>query len=181
MASKRVKVKRVAPIVSREEFTAVIDQIARLDIKIKKDEADLKKRIQDLQDEADPGITADKAKLADLVERAEPYFQEHAGELCKPGRKEGETKLARFGARVGLPTVAKTVRTAWKALAAKFFGDDKLKRFTRATPELDKDAIQAVFRDAERLADQQLLTKHGITVEQAESEFWVEAKAEAMV
>ena len=61
MASKRIKPKAPEPFKTREEFERGIDQIARWDIDIKRLEAELKKRHQELDDEFGPEIR-EKAK-----------------------------------------------------------------------------------------------------------------------
>ena len=189
MASKRIKPKAPEPFKTREEFERGIDQIARWDIDIKRLEAELKKRHQELDDEFGPEIREKAKALQSLMARAEPYFEQNAMSLCKPGQREGETALARYGVRKGLPTVIKTVTAAWKKLAEMFSDSDKLRRFTRATPEVDKEKILAAWRDAESGDDaisapaaqaKAELKARGIDVAQDDA-FWVEAKAEAQV
>ena len=189
MASKRIKPKAPEPFLAREEFERAVDQIARWDIDIKRLEAELKKRHQELDDEFGPEIKEKAKALQDLMARAEPYFAQNATLLCKPGQREGETALARFGIRRGLPTVGKVVSTAWKKLGEIFFGKERLKPFTRVAPEVDKEKVLAVWRDAESgdkeiaqkaLRDKSALQDAGLTVTQ-DDQFWVEAKAEAQV
>lgn len=189
MASKRIKPKAPEPFKTREEFAAAVDEIARLDIDIKKLEANLKKLHQNLDEKHSPEIKAKEKQLQNLMARAEPYFAANATALCKPGQREGETALARYGVRKGLPTVIKTVTAAWKKLAEMFSECDTLRRFTRATPEVDKEKILAAWRDAESGDDaisapaaqaKAELKARGIDVAQDDA-FWVEAKAEAQV
>jgi len=189
MATKRIKPKAPEPFKTREEFAAAVDEIARLDIDIKKLEANLKKLHQNLDEKHSPEIKEREKRLQDLMARAEPYFAANATALCKPGQREGETALARYGVRKGLPTVIKTVTAAWKKLAEMFSDSDKLRRFTRATPEVDKEKILAAWRDAESGDDaisapaaqaKAELKALGIDVAQDDA-FWVEAKAEAQV
>lgn len=189
MASKRIKPRLPEPFKTREEFAAAVDEIARLDIDIKKLEANLKKLHQNLDEKHSPEIKEKEKALQDLMARAEPYFAANATSLCKPGQREGETSLARFGVRKGLPTVVKTVSAAWKKLAELFSESDTLKRFTRATPEVDKERILAAWRDAESgdnavaapaiLARDELRSR-GVDVTQDDT-FWVAAKAEDQV
>ena len=189
MASKRIKPKAPEPFKTREEFAAAVDQIARWDIDIKRLEANLKKMHQEIDDEYAPEIKEKEKALQALMARAEPYFALNATALCKPGQREGETALARYGVRRGLPTVVKTVSAAWKKLAELFYESATLKRFTRATPEIDKEKILAAWRDAES-GDEAIsapaaqskseLQARGIDVTQDDA-FWVEAKAEAQV
>ena len=187
--AKRIKPKAPPPFQTREEFEKAVDEIARLDIEVKKQEADLKKRHQELDDKFAPAIQAMSKNIQDLMARAEPYFAANASKLCKPGQREGETPLARFGVRLGMPTVVKTISAAWKKLGEMFFGDDKMKPFTRATPEVDKEKILATWRDAESgdkdvaepaIQAKNALRSHGIDVTQ-DDQFWVESKAEEQV
>ena len=186
MASKRVKRNAPEPFRTRAEFEAAVDEIARLDIGAKKLEADLKKRHQELDDRFAPEIKAARDRVQDLMERAEPFFSANASALCKPGQREGETALARFGVRKGLPTVVKTVSAAWKKLAEIFADSPALRRFTRAQPEVDKEAILAAWRDAgsgdpavsgPASEARAALLARGVDVAQDDA-FWVEAKAE---
>ena len=121
MASKRIKPKAPPPFQTREEFEKAVDEIARLDIEVKKQEADLKKRHQELDDKFAPAIQEMSKSIQELMARAEPYFAANATKLCKPGQREGETPLARFGVRLGMPTVVKTISAAWKKLGELFF------------------------------------------------------------
>lgn len=189
MASKRIKPKAPEAFRTREEFEHGVDEIARLDIEIKRREAELKKRHQELDDEFGPEIKELSRTMQDLMARSEPFFAQNATALCKPGQREGETPLARFGIRRGLPTVGKVVSTAWKKLGEAFFAKEKLKPFTRIAPEVDKEKVLAVWRDAEsgdkEIAQNALRAKStlqdaGLTVTQ-DDQFWVEAKAEAQV
>ena len=166
-----------------------MDEIARLDIEVKKQEADLKKRHQELDDKFAPAIQGMSKSIQELMARAEPYFAANATRLCKTGQREGETPLARFGVRLGMPTVVKTISAAWKKLGEQFFGDDKMKPFVRATPEVDKEKILATWRDAESgdkavaepaIQAKNALRSHGIDVTQ-DDQFWVEPKEEDQV
>lgn len=189
MASKRIKAKGPVPFATRAEFEAGVDEIARLDIQVKVKEAELKKAHQQLDDRYAPEIKELAKRVQELMARAEPYFEEHATELCKPGQREGETPLARFGVRRGLPTVVKLVATAWKKLGELFFGDDHLKAYTRVAPEVDKEKVLAVWRDAESgepsiaepaAKEKKRLQAASLDVTQ-DDQFWVEAKAENQV
>ena len=176
-----IKKRKVEGFKTRQEFEEAIDRIARLHVAIGKAEAALKAKHQALDDKFGPEIKANKDEMSDLVERAEPYFLEHASDLCKPGTKQGETKLAFFGVKIGMPTVIKSIRDAWKAVAARWFKNPALNKYVRATPEIDKEGILAVFRDKERTDEQMLLRTEGFNVEQEPQEFWVRPKAEDQV
>lgn len=176
-----IKKKKAEGFRTREEFEAAIDRIARLSVQVGKDESALKKRHQDLDDKYGPAIKAAKDEMNDLVARSEAYFLEHAGDLCKPGTKQGETKLAFFGVKIGMPTVIKLIRDSLKSVAARWFADDTMKKYVRCAPEIDKDGILAVFRDEKRTDEQNMIRAAGFNVEQEPQEFWVRPKAEDQV
>jgi len=178
MAIKKIiKARKTAKCANRETFNCNMDEIAEKVVEYHKIKAEFEKAVNEVNDQY-AGLLADiEAEIYDLRDASEPYFIEHQEELCKPGQREGETTLAKFGIRLGNPTVAKTVKTAFKVLALKFLESSVLCRWVRQTPELDKEAILSTFRDNDATKDQNALMRAGITVEQKD-EFWVKAKAE---
>ena len=188
----RIKAVKVQPAASRAEFEDAVDTAARCCIEREKLVAALKARHQQLDDKYGAEIKALDADIKTAHERAAPYFEAHAGELCAPGRRGGSTKLANFGVRLGLPTVTKAgkfKKVAWKALGLIFDGIDKLKQFVRNQPEVDKEAILAVFRDlksedpavvAVAQEKKTVLDEYGISIEQID-EFWIEPIADEQV
>ena len=188
----RIKAVKLAPVASRAEFEAVVDEVAKMAVERQKLTVALKKRHQDLDDRFGAEIKALDREIEERRERAEGYFEDHAGELCLPGRRSGATKLANFGVRLGMPTVVKAGRfkkVAWKALGLVFDGIDALRQFVRNQPEVDKDAILDVFRDL-KSTDQAtveaargkkaVLDEYGISMEQND-EFWIEPIADEQV
>ena len=146
----RIKAAKVVPVASRAEFEAVVDEVAKMAVQREKKVAALKARHQEIDDKFGAEIKALEADIKTAHERAAPYFEAHAGELCLPGRRSGSTKLANFGVRLGMPTVTKAgkfKKVAWKALGLIFDGIDALRQFVRNQPEVDKEAILDVFRD----------------------------------
>ena len=146
----RIKAVKIEPCSTRAEFEEAVDTAAKCSVQREKKVAALKARHQELDDKYGAEIKALDADIKTCHERAAPYFEAHAGELCAAGRRSGSTKLANFGVRLGMPTVTKAGKfrkVAWKALGLIFDGIDKLKQFVRNQPEVDKDAILAVFRD----------------------------------
>ncbi len=188
----RIKAVKIAPVASRAEFEAVVDEVAKMAIEREKLVAALKARHQQLDDKYGAEIKALDADIKTAHERAAPYFEAHAGELCAPGRRSGSTKLANFGVRLGLPTVTKAGKfrkVAWKALGIIFDGVEKLKQFVRNQPEVDKEAILAVFRDlksedpavvAAAKEKKAVLDEFEISMEQVD-EFWIEPIADDQV
>ena len=188
----RIKAVKVAPVSSRAEFEEVVDEVAKMAIERQKLTVALKKRHQDLDDKYGAEIKALDREIEEKRTSAEGYFEDHAGELCLPGRRSGQTKLANFGVRLGNPTVTKVgkfKKVAWKALGLIFDGIDALKQFVRNQPEVNKDAILEVFRDlksndqdkvAHALEKKAILDEYGISMEQND-EFWIEPIADDQV
>ena len=188
----RIKAAKVEPCATRAEFEEAVDTAARCCVEREKLVAALKARHQALDDKYGAEIKALDADIKTAHERAAPYFEAHAGELCAPGRRSGSTKLANFGVRLGLPTVTKAgkfKKVAWKALGLIFDGIDALKQFVRNQPEVNKDAILDVFRDlksndqdkvAVALEKKAVLDEYGISMEQTD-EFWIEPIADEQV
>ena len=188
----RIKAAKVQPATSRAEFEEAVDTAARCCVEREKLVAALKARHQQLDDKYGAEIKALDADIKTAHERAAPYFEAHAGELCAAGRRSGSTKLANFGVRLGLPTVTKGgkfKKVAWKALGLIFDGVEKLKQFVRNQPEVDKEAILAVFRDlksedpavvAAAQEKKAVLDEYEISMEQTD-EFWIEPIADDQV
>lgn len=188
----RIKAVKVQACATRAEFEEAVDAAAKCCVRREKLVAALKARHQQLDDKYGAEIKALDADIKTAHERAAPYFEAHAGELCLPGRRSGSTKLANFGVRLGMPTVTKAgkfKKVAWKALGLIFDGVDKLKQFVRNQPEVDKDAILAVFRDlksedpavvASAKERKAVLDEYEISMEQND-EFWIEPIADEQV
>lgn len=176
----------------RAEDEEAVDAAAKACVLREKKVAALKARHQELDDKYGAEIKALDADIKTAHERAAPYFEAHAGELCDQGKRSGSTKLALFGVRLGMPTVTKEgkfKKVAWKALGLIFDGVDKLKQFVRNQPEVNKDAILEVFRDLKSedqdkvsvaLEKKAILDEYGISMEQND-EFWIEPKADDQV
>lgn len=188
----RIKAVKVKACATRAEFEEAVNAAAKCCVQREKKVAALKARHQELDDKYGAEIKALDADIKTAHERAAPYFEAHAGELCAPGRRSGSTKLANFGVRLGMPTVTKAgkfKKVAWKALGLIFNGVDKLKQFVRNQPEVDKDAILAVFRDlksedpsvvASAKERKAVLDEYEISMEQND-EFWIEPIADDQV
>ena len=188
----RIKAAKVQACATRAEFEEAVDAAAKCSVQREKLVAALKARHQAIDDKYGAEIKALDADIKKAHERAAPYFEAHAGELCLPGRRSGSTKLANFGVRLGNPTVTKVgkfKKVAWKALGMIFDGIDALKQFVRNQPEVDKDAILDVFRDlksndqdkvAHALEKKAILDEYGISMEQND-EFWIEPIADVQV
>lgn len=188
----RIKAAKIVPCATRAEFEATVDTVAKMAVEKEKLVAALKKRHQDIDDKYGAEIKTIDRDIQDAYDRAAPFFEEHAGDLCDAGKRSGSTKLARFGVRLGPPTVTKIgkfKKVAWKALGLIFDGIEELKQFVRNQPEVDKEKILKVFTDlkskdqdvvAVALEKKAILDQHGISMEQTD-EFWVEPIADDQV
>lgn len=188
----RIKAVKVQACATQAEFEEAVNAAAKCSVQREKLVAALKARHQALDDKYGAEIKVLDADIKDAHERAAPFFESHAGELCAPGRRSGSTKLANFGVRLGLPTVTKAGRfkkVAWKALGIIFDGIDGLRQFVRNQPEVDKEAILAVFRDlksenpevaAKAKEKKAVLDEYDIAMVQTD-EFWIEPIADDQV
>lgn len=188
----RIKSAKVVACSTRAEFEDTVDNVAKMAVMKEKLVVALKARHQQIDDKYGAEIKALERDIQEAYERAAPYFEDHAGELCDPGKRSGSTKLARFGVRLGLPTVTKIgkfKKVAWKALGLIFDGIDELRQFVRNQPEVDKEKILKVFSDlkskdqdvvAVALEKKHILDAHGISMEQTD-DFWVEPIADEQV
>ena len=188
----RIKTAKVEACATRAEFEEAVDAAAKCCVQREKKVAALKAKHQELDDKYGAEIKALDADIKTAHERAAPYFEAHAGELCDQGKRSGSTKLALFGVRLGMPTVTKAgkfKKVAWKALGIIFDGIEKLKQFVRNQPEVDKESILAVFRDlksedpevvAKAQAKKSVLDEYEISMEQTD-DFWIEPIADDQV
>lgn len=188
----RIKATKIVPCQTRTEFEDTVDAVAKMAVEKEKLVAALKARHQQIDDKYGSEIKSLEHDIQAAYDRAVPYFEEHAGELCEPGKRSGSTKLAHFGVRLGQPTVTKVgkfKKVAWKALGLIFDGIDELRQFVRNQPEVDKEKILKVFSDlkskepevvASALEKKSILDSHGISMEQTD-DFWVEPIADEQV
>ena len=153
---------------NRAEFDDALDQIAQIQVAIRKAEAERDRAIQQVRDTFEPKIQGFSERVRGLALLAEKFAESHRGELLPPDRKSGETALAVYGFRTGNPTL-KLLSKRWnwegvlEAVKRHFPG-----RFVRTTEAVEKDSLKA------QLTDEQLATV-GLRVDQAET-FYVEAK-----
>lgn len=169
----------VEPCESREEFENTIDQIAKHDTEARRLAAALEKRHQDLDDKYGTEIKELRDEIERLQNNALPYFLKHQEELCKKGQREGETTLAVFGIRVGMPKFVKKIRTAFAALADEWFENTALRPYVKVVRDIDRAAVVDLWkRDRERY--DLIIPKKEVSVTQEEN-FWVEAKSKDQV
>ena len=176
MATRRVK---HIPVAGRTECEQLIDELARLEVERQQKEVDLKEAHQRLDDETGPAIAELEKRISGLMARVEPYIVEHQSEMFKPGQREGETVLSRYGIRLGNPTVGKDRKYTWEQLCDTFEIDPKTRKFVRTKSSVDKEALLKGWRendpDFKSIADRGL-----VNITQGES-VGVEAKADKQV
>lgn len=180
MSSKTKVTAIVEPCESREEFESAIDQIARLDIQAQKLEVALKKRHQEIDDKFGKEVEDIRTEIERLQNNALPYFLKHQPDVCKKGQKEGETKLAKFGIRTGMPKFVKRVKTALAALADEWFKDAKVKEFVKTTRAIDQKSVIDLWSSNREKYDEIFSGRRDVKVTQ-EDNFWVEPKADDQV
>lgn len=170
----------VEPCESREEFESTIDQIARLDVQAQKLSAALKQKHQDIDDKYGAEAEDIRTEIERLQNNALPYFLKHQAEVCKKGQKEGETKLAKFGVRTGMPKFVKRVKTALAALADEWFADAKVKEFVKTARSINQKAVIDLWTKDREKYDAIFAGRRDVKVTQ-EDNFWVEPKADDQV
>ena len=99
--------------------------------------------------------------------------------MFKPGQREGETVLSRYGIRLGNPTVGKDRKYTWDLLCETFELDPKTRKFVRTKSAVDKEALLKAWREKDATF-QSLVDRGLVTITQSET-VWVEAKADAQV
>lgn len=172
----RIKIQKKPTMVvsTREEFEEAINSIARLDVHRARLAADMAAAIQAIQDKCGGELKSIQSEIQTLLEAVEPWFIEHAADVCVKGQRQGETKLATFGVRTGMPKVVKTVKTAFKALATLWHegGNDT---FVKADYDVDKDALIRMWRDDREEFNK--VVPSGIKITQ-EDDLWVKPKTD---
>lgn len=180
MSSKTKVTAIVEPCESREEFENAIDQIARLDIQAQKLAVAIKQKHQEIDDKFGKEVEDIRTEIERLQNNALPYFLKHQEEVCKKGQKEGETKLAKFGIRTGMPKFVKRVKTALAALADEWFGDASVKDFVKTARSIDQKAVIELWSTDREKYDAIFGGRRDVKVTQ-EDNFWVEPKADDQV
>jgi len=165
MATRRLK---TSGFETRSEFEQALNDIASMSVDIRKIEADRDMEVQEVIEGYNDDIQAVQKLVKGQLALAEKYALAHRKELLPEDKKSGETSLARFGFRMGLPTLA-TLNRKWTwETVINALRSQSLEQFivTKHTP--DKDAMKAHL-------DKEKLAAVGCRIKQAES-FWVEAK-----
>ena len=176
----RIKIEEeIKPIATKEEYFEVVDDIATLDVERQKLEVELKARHQEIDNQFGEKLDALKKEIQCKMRRAQPYFIDHKDELCAKGQKQGETKLAIFGIRTGMPKFVKKVRTALESVWRDGFERTELQPFIRTARDIDQASVIALWKE-DREKFNAVIPKSQVTVTQ-EDTFWVEPKADDQV
>lgn len=155
---------------TRAEFLAAIDDIVRLQTKLRRVTAVRDDEIQRVQTRHQTEIDGLTGDLELLLAKAERYADEHRGEIFPGKLKTAATELAEYGFRQSPPAL-KTLNRKWTWEAVLTAVKEQFgKRFVRTEEALQKDALKAQLT-AEQLA------AVGLRIEQPET-FGVTPKVE---
>lgn len=167
--SAKTKKTKLPAIENNDQLHATVDEIARLEVRVRSLEAKRDAAIQHVRIEHDAVIESDKARLTSLLKLAATYATVHRSSLFTGGMKSAASALARFGFRSGNPTL-KVLNNKWN-MDTVLVAVKKLGKYFRTVEELDKQAIHdAKLTDAE-------LAAIGLRIDSGER-FFVESKSE---
>jgi phage host-nuclease inhibitor protein Gam len=147
---------------SREDFTAAVDESARLTVEIRKIEAARDAKVQAVQALFGEQIPALQAQCNALVAQAEKYAEEHREELLPGKLKSHDTALATFGFRTGMPALKLLSKWSWEKVLEQLRTSNGLDCFIRNKPEVDKAKIIVATNEG-------LLSFPGLTAEKEEA------------
>ena len=167
--TKPTRIKAPA-IRSKSEFDATVDELARIEVELRKLTARQDARIQTIRAEFEPAITALQTQQEALALIAEKFAEENRDEILPGKLKSAETQQATYGFRYG-NKVLKTLSRAWtwaRVVEALEAGGEAMARFVRVEKSADKDGMKL------HLTTEQLASV-GCRIDQAET-FFVEAK-----
>ena len=167
MVSRRIK---LTPVTGKAEV--LIDEIARLEI-------ERQAAVQKIEDELGPKVKELQEQITQKMLRVEPYIVAHQSDIFKPGMREGETALSRFGIRTGNPTVVKSKDYIWDALANLFDVSETLGCFVRRKVSVDKEEVLQQWRE-QTGTYLEVTDRYHIGVAQSDN-VWGEVKADMAV
>lgn len=163
---------RTSGLKNRAEFDAAVNQCAELEVELRSLTASQDKELQIIREKYGPAIQAAENKRDALLHAACTYASMHQDEVLENGNRSGHSEKARFGFRLGQPTlVLLSKKFTWKAVVAavKDKGEEFAQKYlTTPDPKPNKDRMKAELTDAE-------LAEVGCRIEQTDA-FFVEAK-----
>lgn len=146
-----------------------VDEIARLEVRVRSLEAKRDSAIQLVRIEHDKTIEGDKSRLTSLMKLAATYASSHRESLFITGLKSAKSALAEFGFRSGTAAI-KQLNKKWTV--EKVLEElRKLGKYIRTVQEIDKEAIHAA-----KLSDVELAAL-GLRLDAGET-FFVKSKSE---
>lgn len=159
-------------IITRDEYTATLDDIAEMTVRRDKIQAKIDKAILDAREEYAGEMERLNNLIAAKLAQAEAYASRNRDTLLPSGAKTGETAKARWGFRLGNPTLVLLSRKfTWASVVAKL-SDLGMTTYLKVTaPKPDKDRLKADLDDAK-------LAELGLRIDQSES-FWIEPKTDS--
>ena len=153
------------------EYEQCLDKIADLTVKRDKAQAQLDKAILAAREEYGGVIKGLNNQIAVKLAQAEQYATRNRENLLQGDAKSGETGKARWGWRLGNPTLVLLSRKfTWGAACARIREMGLTSYLKVSDPKPDKDKLKAELDD-ERLASL------GLRIEQTEA-YWVEPKTD---
>lgn len=167
--SAKPKKSKLPAIENDEQLHLTVDDVARLEVRVRALEAKRDAAIQLVRIEHDKTIEEDRSRLTALMKLAATYASSHRETLFSGGLKSAASALAKFGFRSGTPAI-KALNKKWTV--EKILEElRKLKKYIRTVEEIDKEAIKnAKLSDVE-------LAAIGLRIDSGET-FFIESKSE---
>ncbi len=163
---------RNSGITCRADFEKKVDEAAELDVELRQLNAEMDEKLQAVRSQYTDRIQAKSNYRQSLLGACASYAAMHREEVLKPGLRSGETALARFGFKLGNPTlVLLSSKHKWKTVIAaiRAKGEEWVEKYlTQPDPKPNKDAMKANLTDAQ-------LAELGTRIEQTDA-FFIEAK-----
>lgn len=154
---------------TRDDFEAAIDEIARLQVRIKKLEAERDAESQRVLDKFNPGILALTDELSAMQAAALPYATANAERLFGKARS-ASCALATYGFKKGNKKIVNTTGQADNIVAKELF-DNGRTACVEVSFKLDKKGIAKALKAGDEFVC-------GRFEEQQEERFYVEAKTD---
>jgi phage host-nuclease inhibitor protein Gam len=167
MPKKTTRIKAPS-LATPTAFAAAIDDLARIEVELRKAEARRDARLQAVRADYEPVVGSLQDQREALALAVEKFAVEHRDDLFPGKIKSAETPLAIFGFRLGQPTLKPLNRSwTWDRVLEEL-GARGLARFIRTTRAPDKDALKQHLPPEE-------LAAVGCRIDQTET-FFVEPK-----
>lgn len=153
------------------DYEATIDSIADLTVQRDKAQAKLDRAILDVREKYGAALENINNMITAKLAQAEQYASRNRESLLPDDAKSAETGKARWGWRLGNPTLVLLSRKfTWKSICGKIKDMGMVAYLKTADPKPDKDRLKAELTD-----DQ--LASIGLRIDQQES-YWVEPKTD---